>query len=361
MTGSLFMMNVGDGLEIFFKIPSSPQIDGGKVALLDFGSSQGIGTALGGYWRGIQKTKRSPDVFILSHFHVDHYNGLFGKPPLSLSRVYFPIIPKIRENSIISDQFALALLSINYYIAYKVLGNGNIPIDQDFINLLQKLNHGSFISKPLSRGDTFTIGSLDFEVLWPPREITIEDAPAQRIIKALKAFWEAIDTEPQLRAIYRELRYSDRTFLKKLIESTEMKLHGEENELKIPTKYMDYSYLRVYEKMHPTVRKANAEIRRAANHLSLAFVSADNSILFLGDLESPEIRKLRQDIQDQEYCILITPHHGTHWDSTLFRVYPWHALSSVGPRLVRNVRIEFDHISNIHYKTFCSGDTQLLF
>ena len=251
------------------------------------------------------------------------------------------------------------MLSINYYIAYRVFGGRDVPIDQDFINLLQELNRGPFSSRPLSQGDTFTIGSLDFKVLWPPKKITIRNAPARRIIEALKAFWEAIDMDPQLRAIYQELRYPDRTFLKKLTEPTEMKFHGEENELKIPTKY--YSYLRVYRNMHPTVRKANAEIRRAANHLSLAFVSTDNSILFLGDLESPEIRKLRGDIQDQEYRILITPHHGTHWDSTLFRVRSKYALSSVGPRWVRYVRVEFDNISNVHYKTFCSGDIQILF
>lgn len=181
------------------------------------------------------------------------------------------------------------------------------------------------------------------------------------MIRALEAFWKAIDVDPQLKEIYSRLMDFGWEFLRKTIEPTEIDLFGGENELKIPTKYMDYSYLRAYRNMNPTVREANSKIRRAANHLSLAFRSVDNSILFLGDLESPEIKELRHDIQGKEYYSLITPHHGTHWNSTLSRVHSEYALSSVGPRLVRNVRIEFDNISNMHYKTFCSGDIQVLF
>ena len=120
MTGSLFMMNVGDGLETFFKIPPSPQIDGGEIALLDFGSFQGIKIALRGYWRGIQKTRRPPDVFILSHFHADHYNGLFGRPPLSLNRVYFPIIPNNNRRSNYQPELYIGIAV--YQLLYRLQG-----------------------------------------------------------------------------------------------------------------------------------------------------------------------------------------------------------------------------------------------
>jgi hypothetical protein len=51
-------------------------------------------------------------------------------------------------------------------------------------------------------------------------------------------------------------------------------------------------------KLPEVVKKANGSLKRAANHMSLAFFE-DNRLLFLGDTESYEIKKDSQRFSDQ--------------------------------------------------------------
>lgn len=82
-------------------------------------------------------------------------------------------------------------------------------------------------------------------------------------------------------------------------------------------KYLDPRY---QSKRLPTVvLRANRSLRKAANHLSLAFFE-ENRLLFLGDTEAWEIRQIVKDLQlerREDFHIFITPHHGTHWDDSL--------------------------------------------
>src|SRR5690349_18420521 len=56
-----------------------------------------------------------PDSFFLSHFHADHYSGLFDAKPnekFDIAHVYFPALPVFPERR----EFMLAELSISYYV-----------------------------------------------------------------------------------------------------------------------------------------------------------------------------------------------------------------------------------------------------
>src|SRR5688500_14870502 len=105
----LHMADVGDGL--CMRIKADEAVDGGRghVMLVDWGGSSGplAREAFDRAWL--------PDVFVLSHFHRDHYNGLLhaAYPPrgaggtaapslrhtLAINRVYYPGLPRFTNNA----------------------------------------------------------------------------------------------------------------------------------------------------------------------------------------------------------------------------------------------------------------------
>ncbi len=72
------------------------------------------------------------------------------------------------------------------------------------------------------------------------------------------------------------------------------------------------------------------KFRNITNRLSLAFY-CDDEVLFMWDLEKEEInrvvRKLKN-INKTEFYVLITPHHGTHWDDKLSEIRCEYAVAS---------------------------------
>ncbi|MBT9168902.1 MAG: hypothetical protein DDT19_02253 [Syntrophomonadaceae bacterium] len=87
----------------------------GDTLQIDCGSQQGSSVAA----HGLIKTFdyfHGPDVFILSHFHIDHYNGLLyasvHRPPYTpwqIREVYFPRIPDFPEK----EKFMNFLFAMN--------------------------------------------------------------------------------------------------------------------------------------------------------------------------------------------------------------------------------------------------------
>ncbi len=108
----IYMADVGDGL--CFSIRTIFE----NFIHIDCGSTQGSKIALAGLER-IYNCFKSPDIFILSHFHIDHYNGLLFLSnntqgfkyflPFKIREVYFPKIPEFREKK----EFMEALFTIN--------------------------------------------------------------------------------------------------------------------------------------------------------------------------------------------------------------------------------------------------------
>jgi len=117
----MFVAVVGDGLSMavhtFF----------GEVVHIDCGSQYGNETALNGLERTYSYIS-SPDIFILSHYHKDHYNGLLYASikqqridKFRIREVYYPRIPEFRER----EEFLLKL-DINY--------NMDLSKDQSFVS-----------------------------------------------------------------------------------------------------------------------------------------------------------------------------------------------------------------------------------
>jgi len=323
---------VGDGLAAGIRASDGQRVE------IDCGSQRMPGVAA---YKGLCCFR--PTDFFLSHFHWDHYNGLLyyqrqcHKPRLEIERVFFPRIPEFPQRQ--------ALLECVMAMNYRVVGYRTGSREADFLAILRKINARRFTYWALCRGDTVSVGREQFEILWPPR--VIEDEHTLAVIRrALEDFNRALEEDPVLREIYRKIGDSGVVdpYLQEGEQDSELLAEYEEVEAEV--------FYRPGE-LPGSVKKAIVSLGKAANHLSLAFVEADE-FLFLGDLEKREIRQVVTDLSEKSrkrFRLLITPHHGTHWDASMNRIRACWAVSSVGSRLLRHVSRRYDDISCRHFIT----------
>jgi hypothetical protein len=111
-------------------------------------------------------------------------------------------------------------------------------------------------------------------------------------------------------------------------------------------------------KLPDVVKKANDSLRKAANHLSLALFE-HNGLLFLGDLEKSEIRKVvnyLESVGKKRFYVFVTPHHGTHWDNCLKKIDCIYSITSNGSKLHSHIKRGFKDISRMSFATYVNGD-----
>ena len=260
-------------------------------------------------WRRILDNSYFPDVFVISHFHVDHYNGLVyasnncGQyPKLRIRRVFYPRIPDFKDR----EEFAACLFTMNC----RLLGKKTGVMEIDFLNAVGRINMMDFKHESLYSGKTVHLNGSTLRILWPP--CTIDNGKTLLVIdRALDDFKRAIEKDEETRKLYHKVK-DEGTFRVYL---------GEQGE-----SFPSDGFVRKHAsssckpmKLPRVVERANHSLRKAANHLSLAFLE-DNRFLFLGDTEAWEIRKIVGALQsegEKNFHILITPHHGTHWSESL--------------------------------------------
>lgn len=347
---SICVANVGDGLCMYITTRNCIQID--------WGSQDGSCVA----FKGLMECHKSsieccypvicfPNAFILSHFHIDHYNGLLyasviGRPFLPIERVYYPGIPEFKE----SREFMEALFTINM----RVFGEETGVMEYDFLKAIEKISFRPFGHKSLFRDEKIIINGLIFKVLWPPR-IVKEDDILMVVRKALKAFRKALEEDDEIRRLYRrvkrenifDLLYEGGGFQKKEFFSEKRYYYRKTGREKLPE----------------VVREANKALRRAANHLSLVLLE-DNIFLFLGDIEGFEIKQIVKDLISEcrkNFYILITPHHGTHWHDSLRKINCIYSISSCGKKLYSKIKSQFRQISQKSFYTRTDGTIFLSF
>ena len=336
-----YVPDVGDGLAAGMRTLALHDIQ------IDCGSQQMPEAA---FEKGLLRI--DPDTFFLSHFHADHYNGLFKCMrfrPLScpsVEQVYFPRVPRFPHR----EDFLRCLLAMNH----RLMGDTTGGMEADFLRIMQRINHRTFRYRCLSSGENVHVGGTELEILWPPRAID-DQHTLKVIVKAISDFEAAKEQDMTLRRVYDSLGESGE--IRPYVgdeERGELRGRGdEEHELgDFPREVRD---------LPDVVRRANKSLRAAANHLSLAF-HEDNRFLFMGDLEGYEIRQVVADLLQKErnhFVVLITPHHGTHWQQDLGRLRAWWAISSVGDQLLRHVCPQFKSIARRSLFTHLSGDVEV--
>ncbi len=218
---------------------------------------------------------------------------------------------------------------------------------------MSKINKCSFFYTAVSKGDTISLSGSHVEILWPPKEI--DDSVLKVIKKAIDDFNEAKQEDKILNEIYNQITQRE------LGE----KYFSEKREQKVENDLEDLNNLTIdgFEPRNipEKTKRANKSIKKAANHLSIAF-RYNNQILFLGDLESSELRQISNHLSEKnltDYLIIITPHHGTHWHNSLNQLSSIYAISSVGSNLFTKIKTEFKRRSHICLYTYTNGDIEI--
>jgi len=226
----------------------------------------------------------------------------------------------------------------------RLFGDETGVMAYDLLRTIRRINGVQFTHRSVAKGDIIEVNGSSFKVLWPPK--VMRDKTLARIKKALKDFRKALEDDQELKRLYKQVTEEGlfEEYLKEegRKEPTEYELVRQEKRRELPE----------------VVVKANESLRCAANDLSLA-LSEDNRLLFLGDLESHELRQVIKELAlegRRRFHVFITPHHGTHWHSSLRKINCVYSVSSTGKRLVSNVNSHYKSISRISLCTHTNGD-----
>jgi hypothetical protein len=341
---TIYVPDVGDGLAAGVRT-----IDGTPIEI-DCGSQNEAEAAR---HKGLHRI--DPNVFFLSHFHLDHYNGLVQPnsrrpwPWPTIRQAYYPRIPVFPER----ETFLRCMLAMAHWL----LGDTSGSMAADFLSVLSGINYTSFTYRSISMGDTVSVGGSHYEVLWPPK-ILDEKGTLKVISRAIKDFHAATEEDESLRRL-----------LERIDERGEMRPYmsaeGETGELPGKEKragLRDECPYPLRERHLPAViQKANKSLRKAANHLSLAF-HEDNKFLFMGDIEASEIRQVINMLARKDrdrFFAMIAPHHGTHWHKDLRKIHSYFTISSVGSGLFPHLRTDYRLMSDICLITHLNGDVEV--
>jgi len=344
VTRGLYVADVEDGLCMAIRTlwDVGIQVDCGSNG----GNKKGVAIASRGLLR-IYGSLGSPNVFVLSHFHLDHYSGLFDASlkrrlvPFRISTVHYPRLPDFKERM----EFFEALEAVSF----RVFGAETGVMAYELLEAISRINGQGFEYEPLSAGDSIKANGSVFEVLWPPSEISKEEKILTKVRKALEDFHRAIEKDAETKRLYKRVResglyekYLKRGTVRKAEETSEERLEKREPERKLPD----------------IVKRANDSLRDAANHMCLAFFE-DNRLLFFGDLEKHEIKKIVKELKSRDktfFYVLVPPHHGTHWDDSLEEIRCFYSMSSCGRKLCSKVNPGLKKIAKRPLATCVNGD-----
>jgi len=332
----LHVPRVGDGLAV------AVDGGGGVRALLDCGSRRHPYLA---YCRGLLATR--PSVFILSHFHIDHYSGLLQasrtrpRGGIALSDVYFPAMPDLPDGR----DFLCCLFAMHHYL----LGDTSGHMAVDLRELLRHVSHTRFRCRGLSAGQTIDMGEASLQVLWPPNTVERDGAVSAAVRRALHLFDKAKESSEELALLHDIAQDQERVFAPYLDSTDGAWVEPAEQH----EGFWGSAPRLVGRALPKAVREANEALRVAANRLSLALCHG-HDVLFLGDLEKQEIEQVVDKLARADglrWRTLLTAHHGTHWHESLHRLSVTWAISSVGAELQSKVNRGYDRISDIHLTT----------
>lgn len=339
---SIHIPDIGHGLaaQIFHyadrgRFPPYPPSS--SMALIDCGKRHGSKIAC-----HVGLEKNEPDVFILSHFHGDHYNGLQAAESDSqnLNKVYYPRIPDFPDR----DKFLL----YNIAMTERVYGRRTGSLTADLLRNIKRINRRQFEFIELYQGREIIFGDQEYDVLWPPRELV---DPVQELSRALETFETARDQDPILREITDSFRnrevVSDYPGDQREYEPFSLDRGDTEDGLPLEDR-----------KLPDITQKAQKRLREATDRMSLAFHNSDR-LLFLGDLKAGELREVSKNLvkmKDTYYDIMITPHHGTRYSAAMADLGANWTVSSLGKENLTSISTSIRDIGHRNWATYLDGD-----
>ncbi|MEW6230379.1 MAG: hypothetical protein AB1700_20210, partial [Bacillota bacterium] len=331
---------------------------GSTVLQVDCGTHEDPDVALCGLMKTYRRY-RGPELFVISHFHADHYNGLvraaesFRERRFAIREVYYPRLPDIPVTE--KRELMCYLLAMNG----RILGRDTGLRELDLLRVFQKLNRAPFRHIPVSQGDTILVDGVPFEVLWPPRQV--DEGTRDAIRKALASFRKALEEDKTLQKRYNEVSEGGLVDIYLDEDSATMSELADDDAREDAGNHRGDPHTRRSEPLPQSVRDANEDLRKVANHLSIAMAQGNN-ILFLGDLEDSHIAWVVAYLGRRHmngFHLLVTPHHGTHWHDELENIRCTYSVSSNGARLHARKSSAFKRISSWSLNTYDCGDILL--
>lgn len=343
----LHVTDVGDGLCL-----AAGDWRWGQVQV-DCGSQQGSRYAAE---RWLEASVGAPlqhaiKALVLSHYHVDHYNGFVWAanshsrfPRLrNVTHIYSPGLP--------DPPVSVPLLRATLAFAAFTLGARSGIMEVDFRSLAQRLAGGRPIRhRRLFAGDLAHMpNGLPISVHWPPRAL----APDTRdqIARAVREFERFIEA-PDRRAL-KDLYGQARDLVQEDSQDEETIGDREESEPQERQLRELFDWTNDGELLG-----INRTLRAAANHLCIAFSIGSHS-LCLGDLDNAALRVVVNDLATRHrvnFRHIVAPHHGTSWDDQLLQLRCRNVCVSVGDRLWPHVVPSLGQLGrNVHF-TRLQGD-----
>lgn len=300
---------------------------------IDFGKPAGTKENALKVLNEVGKDVKTVNEFLLSHYHADHYNGLFSFKPktMNISKLYYPRIPTIlyypRIPTIVTSlvgqngngangnatNFLVKTLYFISLLSYATINPKGIGIGTGvgIVSLMKILNKKQFQSIPICEGDVVFDKLID--VIWPPKSLTqisnplILDTLFNKLKKGLDDIHKKINANASLKEIWEKVNGLTVNEDDNSISSDEInKICDELTDEVINQNMKDVD----------GIIKASKSI---TNRFSVCLYK-ENDFLFLGDLEVEEVElclrrlctnKINGKMQKKKVKFFITPHHGT--------------------------------------------------
>ena len=165
----------------------SMQHNDNNSLMIDFGSPTGTKfTSTSKARKNLKKDLENEAInvneFLLSHYHKDHYQGLFSLLPngkvMNISILYYPRIPNISTNvNGTSGSATNLLVKTLYFISLLSYASiTNIGTGVGIVSLMKNLNKKHFQPIPICEGDIVFDNLID--VIWPPMSLTQNSNPS---------------------------------------------------------------------------------------------------------------------------------------------------------------------------------------
>jgi glyoxylase-like metal-dependent hydrolase (beta-lactamase superfamily II) len=293
---------------------------------------------------------RPSNAIVISHPHRDHYRGLLGYANRrargdaalleSGSEFFHPRIPDNTE----ARELLLRLAALDQVLSGVPEYQLGWAVGQSCDGPVERL--------PLAAGMQVQIADHEIDVLWPP--LDLDSTSGARLAGLVRAYDDlarvaAEENDPRLREALEQVR--ERGPADALYSIPEER----QRERDTPSREIDDDGDVLEGRVNAQMQKLRLAITRGANCLSLAFATTDRRYVFLGDLDRALHPAIAPLLADYEPVVVVSAHHGTHFDPSLAQLRSRYVISSVGPPLSANVRSEYATMG-MHLRTDQAGD-----